>query len=81
VAERFLSLRLDNGTSWPAPLHDDELSDKLNCYLHETVTLTRHEAWALREIVGAYAHLSAHPAGTESAVKSLRSLRRAVRNA
>lgn len=80
-AGRFPQLRLDNGTSWPAPLNDEELADKLNCYHSETVTLTRNEAWALRSIVGAYDHLATHPAGVESAVKALRSLRRAVRRA
>jgi hypothetical protein len=78
VADRFPFLRLDNGTLWSAPLTDPELLDKLNCYDAETVTLTRREAWALRDIVGAYDHLASHPAGTESAVQSLRSLRRAV---
>ena len=76
---RFRTLRLDDGTAWPEPLRDETLADKLNCHLADTVTLTRHEAWALREIVGAYAHLAEHPAGVEAAVARLRMLRRKVR--
>ena len=42
--------RLPNDTAWPMPLDDDEID--LNCYHIETVTLTRHQAWRLRDIVG-----------------------------
>lgn len=69
--------RLPDGTSWPTT-PDEDLHSKLNCYNAETVTLTQHEAWKLREIVGAYDHLLSHPAGTGSVVAQLRMLRRAV---
>lgn len=72
-------LRLPDGTSWPQPLDDENLSAKLNCYHAETVTLTRAEAWALREIVGAYGHLCCHPAGVGKAVAKVRMIRRALR--
>lgn len=74
------TLRLSDGTAWPHPSITEELASKLNCYHAEEVTLTRHDAWALRAIVGAYAHLCDHPAGVEAAVTKLRILRRAVRN-
>ena len=69
--------RLLNDTAWPMPLDDDEID--LNCYHIETVTLTRHQAWRLRDIVGAYDHLVRHPAGVEAAIHALRLLRRAAR--
>lgn len=71
--------RLSDGTSWPRVPAED-LCAKLNCYDAETVTLTQREAWALREIVGAYDHLLSHPAGTGAAVQKLRMLRRAARS-
>lgn len=73
-----MTMRLPDGTSWPR-VPDEDLRQKLNCYNAETVTLTRHEAWVLREIVGAYDHLLSHPAGVEEAVAKLRMLRRAAK--
>ena len=70
--------RLPDGSVFAPLLHNDALRDKLNCYHAETVTLTRTEAWTLREIVACYEHLIAHPAGTEAAVRKLRMARRAV---
>ncbi len=70
-------IHLPDGSNWPPPL-DQETAEKLNCYESETVTLTRHEAWRLRSIVGAYDHLVDHPAGTEAAIRKLRLLRRAL---
>lgn len=73
-----MNYRLADGTSWPRS-PDEDLHTKLNCYDGDTVTLTKHEAWTLREIVGAYDHLLSHPAGTESAVAKLRMLRKAAK--
>ena len=72
------NIRLPNETTWPLPLDEDE-ARKLNCYDADTVTLTKHEAWRLRSIVGAYDHLTTHPAGVGAAIRTLRLLRRAVR--
>jgi len=64
------SLLLDDGTAWPA-LAGQDLYDAIESIPHP-------QRYHARAILSAYAHLAAHPAGTESAVKSLRSLRRAV---
>ncbi len=72
------NIRLPNETTWPLPL-DEEEAQKLNCYDSDTVTLTRAEAWRLRDIVSGYSHLTTHPAGVGAAVRTLRLLRRAVR--
>ena len=65
------SLLLDNGTTWP-DVPDERLRDAVDGIEDRA---TRYH---LRAILGAYDHLAAHPAGTNSAVQSLRSLRRAV---
>lgn len=62
-----MSLTLDDGTVWPNPYIDPRDLDE--------PARTHHIAAVLR----AYHHLAAHPAGVESCLASLRSLRRAVR--
>lgn len=81
-------LRLDDGTTWPDPVAVAEAFERLPTppgYLRpldEPRTDAEREAFAdyctLRAAMEAYDHLARHPAGTESAVGSLRSLRRAV---
>jgi hypothetical protein len=58
---------------------DDEEGDTLLRCDGETVTLTKEQLWRLRDIVGAYNHLTTHPAGVGAAIVTLRLLRRAVR--
>ena len=82
------TLRLDNGTAWPDPAAVWAAFERLPrpaCYwrpLDEPHTDAERQEFTdyctLRDVVGAYDHLTRHPAGTEAAVKSLRSLRRAV---
>ena len=82
------TLRLDNGTSWPDPAAVAEAFDRFPepaCMwrdLDEPRTEEERQAFAdyclVRSAVEAYDHLTRHPAGTESMVQSLRSLRRAV---
>lgn len=68
------TLLIDNGTAWPDPLaHHEAIHDAVSRIPDKVV---RYHVTAM---IGAYQHLAAHPAGTESAVQSLRSLRRAVR--
>lgn len=83
------TLRLDNGTTWPNPEAAAAAFDRLPLppgYLRppdEPRTDAEKAAFAdyctVRAAVEAYDHLARHPAGTESAVQSLRALRRAVR--
>ena len=61
------SLRPDNGTVWPNPFIDPRDL--------EEPARTHH----INAVLSAYSHLAAHPAGVESCIASLRSLRRAVR--
>ena len=82
------TLRLDNGTSWPDPAAVAEAFERLpqpasmGRPLDEPRTEEERQAFAdyclVRSAVEAYDHLTRHPAGTESAVQTLRSLRRAV---
>lgn len=82
------ALRLDNGTGWPDPAAVSEAFDRLprpaaaDRDIGEPMTEDERRAlldyWTIREVVSAYWHLAAHPAGTESTVQTLRSLRRAV---
>lgn len=82
------TLRLDDGTAWPDPdaVHEafSRLPDPACMWrdLNEPRTPEERQAFAdyclVRSAVEAYDHLASHPAGTESAVLSLRSLRRAV---
>lgn len=67
-------LLIDNDTTWPDPFaHREQVNDAVEAIPDHTA---RHH---VRSIINAYRHLAAHPAGTEAAVQSLRSLRRAVR--
>ena len=75
-------LRIDNGTTWPDPRAGNDVIDRLGgpVGLGEEWTgeISKTDLYTLRAIVSAYSHLAEHPAGTESAIGSLRSLRRAV---
>jgi len=68
------ALRLDDGTTWTDPRECQEDIDDLLASLPDG-----RLKWALRGHVIAYRHLAWHPAGTESVVRSLRSLRRAMK--
>lgn len=82
-------LRLDNGTSWPNPDRVVEAFDRMprpaaadrdiGAPMTDEERTALLDYWTLRDLVGAYDHLCRHPAGVESAVHTLRSLRRAVR--
>lgn len=82
------TLRLDNGTAWPDPDAVAEAFDRLprpaaaDRPFDAPMTDAERQAlldwWTIRAVVGAYDHLATHPAGTESTVQTLRSLRRAV---
>lgn len=61
------SIQLDDGTMWPDPYLDYRELDEPQRTFH------------IHAVIEAYGHLAAHPAGTESCVKSLRALRRAVK--
>ena len=76
-------LRLDDGTAWPHPDRGHEaiteIGGSASLLDAQSLTLTRADFFALREIVAAYDHLCRHPVGTEDTVKKLRMLRRAVK--
>ena len=85
------TLRLDDGTAWPDPSAVVAAFDRIpppaafvrvivdiEAPMTDAERQALHDYWTIRDVVGAYDHLTRHPAGTESAVKSLRSLRRAV---
>lgn len=86
--KRPTTLRLDNGTAWPDPDAVAEAFSRLPepasmwRDLNEPRTDAERQEFSdycmVRSAVEAYAHLAEHPAGTESAVQALRSLRRAV---
>jgi len=60
------SLRLDDGTNWPDPYLDpDDLEEPQRTFY-------------INAVLSAYAHLAAHPCGTEDTIKVLRDLRRTV---
>lgn len=61
------SIFIDDGTTWPDPFFDIREMDE------------PQRTFYINAVLGAYRHLAAHPAGTESCVKSLRSLRRGVK--
>ena len=85
------TLRLDNGTSWPNPAAVAEAFERLpepaSMWRDLDAPWTRpmdaekqefSDYCLIRGAIMAYDHLARHPAGTESMVGSLRSLRRAV---
>ena len=86
--KRPATLRIDDGTAWPDPdaVHEafSRLPEPASMWrdLDKPRTDAERQEFSdyclIREAVSAYAHLAEHPAGTESAVQSLRSLRRAV---
>ena len=81
------TLRLDNDTTWPDPIDVNEAFSRfpepalMLRPMDEPRTDAERQEFAdyclLRSAVEAYYHLAAHPAGIESVIGSLRSLRRA----
>lgn len=71
-------MRLDDGTWWPDL--DAALFAAADRARYAPDQLDSVDAMRLAKVVDAYSHLAAHPAGTEAAIKTLRSLRRAVRS-
>ena len=65
-------LLIDDGTAWPV-LPSEEDYGALEAIEDRSIR------YRIRRFLEAYAHLAGHPAGTESAIGSLRSLRRAVK--
>ena len=64
--------------SMPDP-HSGELVEAMYAARYRIDALTQGEAYEILAAAGAYIHLAAHPAGTESVVVQLRELRRAIK--
>ena len=73
--------RLPDGTNWPTVASGmtaiENIGGPVSLDDAGPFTVSREDLFALRAIVGAYAHLATHPAGAASVIAQLRMLRRA----
>jgi len=71
-------LRFSEGYSMPDPT-DERFRDAAHTARYSLSRLTQTQAYHLCEVFEAYHHLMTHPCGTESVIKQLRAVRRALR--
>jgi len=71
-------LQLPDGSTWPEP-DCPALAESMWKARWNMRALTQDDCYRILAVAEAYQHLAAHPAGTESVVAKLRSLRRVRR--